>query len=123
MVLIIGGAYQGKLDYALASYGEGSVYRCADEPSADLSADIIDGFHRLVLAQLRNGVDTREYILKNLDALKSKIIISDDISCGVVPIDPEMRQWREAAGRSLALLAGHADEVVRVFCGLGSRIK
>jgi adenosyl cobinamide kinase/adenosyl cobinamide phosphate guanylyltransferase len=58
-----------------------------------------------------------------VSGLNDKVIISDDISSGVVPVDREMRQWREALGRSLAMLAEQADEVIRVFCGIASRIK
>jgi adenosyl cobinamide kinase/adenosyl cobinamide phosphate guanylyltransferase len=55
--------------------------------------------------------------------LKPKIIICNDISCGVVPIDSEIRLWRESVGRILTILSKHADEVVRLFCGLGTKIK
>lgn len=124
MVLIIGGAYQGKLDYALANYGNSSIYQCSDSSlNFDFSKDIIYSFHLLILAQIRAGVDTIPYIESHFDALKSKIIISDDISCGIVPLGLENRRWREITGRSLALIARHADEVVRVFCGIGTRIK
>ena len=48
---------------------------------------------------------------------------SDDISCGVIPTDEAMRKYRELVGRSLALLSKNADEVIRVFCGMGTKIK
>jgi adenosyl cobinamide kinase/adenosyl cobinamide phosphate guanylyltransferase len=124
MILIFGGAYQGKLDYALDNYGKLTIHECTDNtPDIDFSKDIINSFHLLVLAQIRAGLDTRLYIEEHLEALKSKVIISDDISCGIVPLDPEARLWRETTGRSLALLSKHADEVVRVFCGIGSKVK
>jgi len=110
MVLIIGGAYQGKLDYAMENY-------------PGKSADIINSLHLLVLEQIRDGIDSLAYLRENLPQLKDKIIICADISCGVVPTDPETRLWRETIGRCLALLSKNADEVVRVFCGIGSRIK
>ena len=124
MTLIFGGAYQGKLDYALANYKKQSVFQCSDSSlGIDFRMDIINSFHLLILAQMRAETDTLRYIEENLKALKPKIIISDDISCGIVPLDPETRRWREAAGRSLAFISKHADEVIRVFYGIGSRIK
>jgi len=124
MVLIFGGAYQGKLEYALAHYGNLSIYQCSgSSPSADLSNDIVNSFHLLILAQIRAGVDTIPFIENNLQAFSSKIIISDDISCGIVPLSQETRHWRETTGRSLAFISRHADEVIRVFCGIGTRIK
>ena len=124
MVFIFGGAYQGKLDYALSRYGKKSIYQCSDSsPNADFSNDIINSFHLLILAQIRAGVDTIPYIESHLCELSSKIIISDDISCGIVPLSPETRCWRETTGRSLAFISKRAEEVVRVFCGIGTRIK
>ena len=124
MVLIIGGAYQGKLDYALENYPGKSVIQCSIEnPEMDLSEDIINSLHLMVLAQTRAGLDTLGYLREILPKLKGKILICDDISCGVVPVEHETRIWRETMGRSLTLLSKNADEVVRVFCGIGSRIK
>ena len=124
MILVIGGAYQGKLDYVLEKHTNNAVFQCdARNPDIDFSAGIINGLHLAILAQLRAGTDTMEYLLKRLSELQSKVVICDDISCGVVPIDSEMRRWRETTGRCLALLSKNADEVIRVFCGIGSRIK
>jgi len=124
MILVIGGAYQGKLDYVLKNYPGKSVFQCdAENPDMGLSADIINSLHLMVLAQTYAGRDSLKYLQEHLPGLSGKIIICDDISCGVVPIDPETRRWRETMGRCLIFLSGHADEVVRVFCGIGSRIK
>jgi adenosyl cobinamide kinase/adenosyl cobinamide phosphate guanylyltransferase len=125
MKLIIGSAYQGKLDYALEHYvPNASVHHCADtEPAIDFSKDIINSLQQMVLSQLRNGIDSLEYVDNHVDQLKSKIIICNDISSGVVPIDREMRLWREAVGRVLVFLGKHSDEVIRVFCGIGTKIK
>jgi adenosyl cobinamide kinase/adenosyl cobinamide phosphate guanylyltransferase len=123
MILIIGGAYQGKLSYVMENYPGKTVYHCdADTPEMDFSADVFNSMHLLVLAQIRAGIDTPGYLHDNLPAMKDKIIICNDISCGVVPISSETRQWREATGRCLVLLSKNADEVIRLFCGIGSRI-
>ena len=124
MILIIGGAYQGKLDYITEKYPDKSIFHCTStKQHIDFSTDIINAFHLFILAQVQNSTDPVDYIQKNLSKLTGKIIICDDISSGVVPIDPEARKWREATGRSLLLLSRNADEVIRVFCGIGSKIK
>jgi len=124
MKLIIGGAYQGKLDYVMETHPGKTVYQCdLENPGIDISKDIINSLHLMILAQIRIGNDTLTYINETLPELKDKIIICDDISCGVVPIDSETRQWRETTGRCLTLLSKNADEVIRVFCGIGSKIK
>ena len=124
MILVIGGAYQGKLDYVLCKYPNKSVFQCSAEGlDIDLSADIMNSLQLLVLAQIRTGTDALAYLKELLPKLKDKILICDDIFCGVVPIDFETRLWREIMGSCLILLSKNADEVIRVFCGIGSRIK
>ena len=61
-------------------------------------------------------------VLGGLD-LSEKILICEDISCGVVPMDAEAREWREAVGRMNAVLAAQADTVTRIFCGLPLELK
>ena len=126
MILIVGGAYQGKLDYALDNYpGYGlSIYNCDErQPEVESSAAIINDLHLAILAQIGQDIDTLAYLQKKLPEWQDKIIICDDISCGVVPLEASTRAWREATGRALTLLSKHADQVIRVFCGIGSRIK
>jgi len=125
MILIIGGAYQGKLNYVVEKYGEDkSIYKCSEgKLEIDFSKDIINSFHLLVLSQMRESQNTVEYIKQNISKFKDKIIIAEDISCGVVPIDKEMRLWRERLGHSLCHLSKESDEVVRIFYGLGTKVK
>ena len=124
MILVIGGAYQGKLSYVLDNYAQKTVYHCDIEtPAIDLSADIINALHLLILAQLRAGIDPLVYLRERLPELKEKVLICDDITCGVVPVDYEARLWRETTGRGLVMLSKNSDEVIRVFCGIGSRLK
>ena len=125
MKLIIGGAHHGKLDYA-RKHGDStsSVYQCVEtEGQIDFSREMINSLHLTILAQIRNGDDSLAYFENNLERLKSKTILCDDISCGVVPVDKELRMWRETVGRVLVLLSTHSEEVVRVYYGLGTKIK
>ena len=46
------------------------------------------------------------------------VIICEDITCGIVPIDPIDRRWRELTGRYLQKLAGTGAEVIRMVCGI-----
>ena len=38
-------------------------------------------------------------------------------------MDKGDREWRETVGRTCCYIAKKADEVVRVVCGVGNRIK
>ena len=51
------------------------------------------------------------------------ILICDEIGNGIVPMEAEERTYRECTGRILEGLAAQADEVVRVVCGIGQKIK
>lgn len=126
MILIIGGAFQGKLDFAMKRFGAAGddVYTCSED-CAELKSEkrIIYGYHRLVLAQMRQQLDSLGFIDENAFRLRDCIIIADDISCGVVPVDEERRLWRENVGRTLNYLAKNSDEVYRIFCGLEMKLK
>lgn len=52
-----------------------------------------------------------------------KILITDEIGCGIVPVDPFERMYREETGRICCRIAAGSKEVWRVCCGLGQRIK
>jgi adenosyl cobinamide kinase/adenosyl cobinamide phosphate guanylyltransferase len=128
LILIFGGAYQGKLQYALERYclTEADVCQCDDTVASMPKGKIVNGLDKWILALVKAGMNAeameaeiRRLTEQNLDA----IIICDDISCGVVPVDADLRKWREAAGRSLMMLSHSADEVIRLFCGIPTILK
>lgn len=123
MHLIIGGAYQGKTEYAVEILGvpRGGICVCDLSREPDLSAACISHLERFVLRCMRQGRDPLEELHRT--ELESKVLICEDISCGVVPIDPELRAWREATGRFLCALSREAAQVTRVFCGLPLALK
>ena len=118
MTLIIGGAYQGKLDYAKEKYNlsESDIFECSEEKDVDLSKRCIYHFEKYLMYCYRNGIDPF------LD-FGEGIVIADDIFCGVVPVDAEIRGWREFCGRSIAALTKKSDKVIRIFCGLPQELK
>lgn len=123
MVLIIGGAYQGKLDYAKEEYGltDEDVFTCEEGSTAvGFDEKIVDHFERYVLALIKAGQVPERAVGMQLRAerYKGRIIICDDISQGLVPMDKTERAWREGVGRTMVKVAQQADKVVRVFCGI-----
>ena len=126
MILIFGGAYQGKLEYALERFdltGD-DVYHC-DEQSAAIpeGKKIIRGLDRWILALVKSGQDVAGQMRRFAELNPNAVVICNDISCGIVPVDEELRGWREAVGNALAILAKDADEVIRLFCSIPTRIK
>ncbi len=108
MKLIIGGAFQGKLEYAKREFPK---------------LERVESFHEIIKSQLEDDMDVLGNLRQNLEKYKDKVIICDDISCGVVPMDPKLRKWREIVGQALVLIAAESDEVIRVFCGIGTKLK
>ena len=122
MVLIIGGAYQGKTEYAKKTYSlqDADIFTC-ENTGIDPNARAIRHLERFALACVRAGKEPAE-VLNAID-LSDKILICEDISCGVVPMDDVEREWREAVGRMNAMLAAKAARVTRLFCGLPLELK
>ena len=89
----------------------------------DLSAKCITHLERFALCCLRQGQESKTVLLEEKDRWKDSVLICDDISCGVVPLDAETRAWREACGRMLSALSMEAETVTRIFCGLPQRLK
>lgn len=110
MVLIIGGSYQGKTEYATSTFPEAKYFNQA---------------HLFIKKRLEEGKEQDE-ILEEIKAATADgqwVIIADEIGNGIVPMEEDMRNWREVSGRILIELAKEATEVHRVTLGLGQRIK
>ena len=116
MTLIIGGAGQGKLAYALDRLGAGPE-DVARDPESARGRPVFDGLETWLRAHPADGLDAL------LEANPGVVILCDEVGCGVVPMDPAERAWRETVGRTCCRLAQRAERVVRVFCGISMTLK
>lgn len=114
IILITGGAFQGKKEFAKKEF-----------PQIPILSDV----HFLIRDELSKGLDEIE-IKKDIfskiekDAISGNIaVISDDIGFGIVPIDPFERKWREVTGRIITDIAKEAEQFFRVTAGIGERLK
>ena len=126
MILVFGGVYQGKLEYVLDRFNADAddIYKCSEnDASVPRNKKIVYEIDRWVLALVKEEADIMENLKEFLETNEDAVVICNDISCGVVPIDDVMRKWREEAGKVMALIAQQSEEVVRVFCGVPCRIK
>lgn len=103
--LYIGGAYQNKQETARAIHGETACYY----PDLHL--------------KIRDMLAAQENPMLLLPHLLGKIVICDEIGCGIVPISMQDNAWREAVGRVCCALAAQADLVVRVSVGIAQVIR
>ena len=115
MKLIIGGYGQGKLQYVRRTYQTENWY-VAEQV-------IINHFHLWVREMLKENAKPEEKLAEYLQTHKDCIFISDEIGNGLVPMDAFERAYRERTGRMLIAIAQQAEEVVRVICGMGQKIK
>ena len=114
MILVIGGAYQGKVTWAADNLDIQSVCDLRDcEPVAGY-----DCYCHLE-ALTRRCEHPEEYI----NIFENAVVVSREIGSGIVPMDAEERAWRERHGSLLKTLAAKSDRVVRVFCGIGEDLK
>ena len=120
MIFVIGGAYQGKLDFVKEAFGirEGEIFSCAGG-EIDFSFRCIANLEEFV----RENPDPIGYFEKNKEKWQDSLLICQDIFCGVVPMGAENREWRQNCGRFCQYLAKEAARVSRIFCGLELRLK
>lgn len=115
MILITGGAFQGKMECAkdiLAREGR--------------TDPIWDGVTDYMKERMKDGMEpeaVEEEIEKALKLHPDMILITREIGCGIVPMDAFERRYREAHGRMCCRLAARAERVYRVSCGLAQCIK
>lgn len=124
MHLIIGGAYQGKLELAKRRYGlkNEDICDCA-EAEPQFSCRCVCHIEEFTLRCARAGAEAKDWFAARRAEWADSVFICADISCGVVPMEPEEREWREMTGRLLNWLSGEAETVTRVFCGLPQELK
>ena len=131
MILIIGGSAQGKLHYVKQRYvhcEDGREVAVLDGTLAlpagtGAGQVIVNHLHRYIREQLQQGTDPEAMIENFGKEHPDCILICDEIGNGIVPMEAEERTYRERTGRILEQLAAQADEVVRVVCGIGQKIK
>jgi adenosylcobinamide kinase/adenosylcobinamide-phosphate guanylyltransferase len=128
MILIIGGAWQGKLDFAMELAEDKGIKKQVAEgktDSFDAAANypIIHDFHEYIKRILKDGTSVEDFISTLARDNPEVIIITNELGCGIVPMDFEDRMWREEAGRASVRIAKISKEVYRLVCGIATRIK
>ena len=124
MILIIGGAYQGKLEYAKVRYNlKDNDINDLSKESLDLNKKCIYHMEELAFKLVDENKNVLDEVNKIMDNLKDKIIIIDEIFSGVVPISKDLRIKREEAAKMACLLSKNVSSVIRIYLGLNQIIK
>lgn len=124
MHLIIGGAYQGKRQFAEERFGlkPEDIFTCTGE-DPDFSCPCLDRLEEFTLSCVKAGRDSVACFRENREGWKDSVLILGDISAGVVPLEAQLRAWREENGQLGRYLGEQAESVHRLFCGLEQRLK
>jgi len=127
MKLVFGGAYQGKYDYLLDYFellADDIYVFSKDDTEYKNDKKAIYGLQDLIRYHIEQGIyDEKQLKDDILEYWQDKIIVCDDISSGVMPVDYFDRECREAVGKIMGVISENSDEVHRLFCGIGTRIK
>ena len=116
MELVIGGAFQGKLTWALAHYGLTMVDIC-DLAREDPVPDKKIYWHLEALTRRRGD------IAPYLPLFEHAVVITRQVGGGIVPMDGQERAWRERHGTLTQQLARQATHVTHILCGLTEELK
>lgn len=149
MIFIIGGQSQGKMEFALEVCGRrkkmemggvsepgkasaDSGFSISDETVADgrtsdyeeaMTAPFIIHLECYIRRLMEEGRDPAGFADRLMSENGRAVVTADEIGYGIVPADAFLREYRETDGRICQKIAAFSDEVYRVVCGLGTRIK
>ncbi|WP_155590864.1 bifunctional adenosylcobinamide kinase/adenosylcobinamide-phosphate guanylyltransferase [Lysinibacillus cavernae] len=130
MHVFIGGAYNGKTDYVMRLYEQRQVTLVDGE-----LPDVIQTYDVLVIKNLEKWLVTQnledddlvvQTVLAKLKTLAQQCtvaLIVTDMGRGVVPMEKQARLLRDTCGRLYQALFAEAEQVVRIWYGLGEQMK
>lgn len=126
MVMITGGAFQGKRTLAKRLYGlaDSDIKNGAECAFEDVfTAAAISEYHELVRRLIKENVNVSEFTERLCRENPHAVIIMNEVGCGIIPLEKSERLYREEVGRAGCVIASHSETVLRVFCGIPEVIK
>ncbi|MFB4163469.1 bifunctional adenosylcobinamide kinase/adenosylcobinamide-phosphate guanylyltransferase [Alteribacillus sp. JSM 102045] len=147
MYFVTGGAFNGKKKWVLKNFSSilqnnSNWHSCYDEknhpllrlPQFEENTMVIEGIEQSLKEYLKDVANTdsaeeyfEDYILplikwEQQERTRKFIVIGTDVTKGVVPIDKEIRRFRDELGRLYQKLERVADETYIVWFGIGQRL-
>lgn len=126
MIMITGGAFQGKRECLKRLYGfaDNQILSGADCLFDDVftAAAVVD-YHELVRRLIGDGISVSEFTERLCRENPNAAVIINEIGCGIIPLEKSERIYREEVGKAGCIIAAHSDTVLRVFCGIPEIIK
>jgi len=124
MILITGGVFQGKKEFA-RTFKEGAKEIDGALLKADnfVEAELVTDFHLYIQKLLKEEKNVQEEVNQLLCKNPEIILTVAELGCGIVPADAFDRKYRETVGRICCDIARKAEAVYRVSCGIGVQLK
>ena len=126
MKLVVGGYGQGKATFACETFGF-HAEEVVDGREVSLeelvTAKVVRNYHLYLRGLMEQGESLEGANDELLKRNPNVILIADEIGCGLVPLEATEREYRDVVGHLLCKVAAEAEQVYRVFCGIGRRIK
>lgn len=126
MIMITGGAFQGKRGCLKRLYKipeneilNGAECRFDDVFAAAATAD----YHELVRRLISENIDPVEFTERLCRENPNAVILINEIGCGIIPLEKSERIYREQVGKAGCIIAANCETVIRVFCGIPEAIK
>ena len=125
MILVVGGAYQGKKQFACENFGLAMEEFVDGRECAFGALNEARAMHHLqdyIRRMLLEGLDAKQIIRQEVQNNPSVVILCNELGCGLVPIERFDREYRESVGRIQCELAKQAEGVYRIYCGIGEKL-
>lgn len=115
---VTGGAHNGKLEYAKKRFclGSDDVCICKKDAEPDFSKRCIAYLENYIWFCMKNKIQPR------MDWKKNTVFVATDIFCGVVPMEKDLREWREKTGEYFQMIAKESY-CERVCFGLAQEMR
>ena len=131
MILVTGGKNQGKTAFVKRFLNLEPEEKLPsdwmdgrnDAPEKALFAPVIFHLEELVWRLMKAGVDAESFAKRLMAENKAVVIVTDEIGCGIVPMEAFQREYREIHGRICQNIAAESGQVYRVLCGIAMQIK
>lgn len=126
MIMITGGAFQGKRECLKRLYklADNEILSGADCPlDSVFTAAAVADFQEIVRRLLAENIDVSEFTERFCNENPGAAVIINEIGSGIIPIEKSERIYREETGKAGCIIAAHSETVIRVFCGIPEAIK
>ena len=79
MILVFGGAYQGKTDYAIKEFGLSEVCDLSERGEPDYTKEIITGIDAFAFRLSAAGENPTEYFRERREQWEDKVLVITDV--------------------------------------------